>query len=66
MLVGHPDTYDKWIDDTPINYLSPSFIPWNKEEGTLALELDIEILLISNWDTLIDSRELSMYERENF
>lgn len=56
MLAGHPDTYYKWIDDTPINYSNHSFFPWNKEEGALALEFDIEILLISNWETLIDIR----------
>lgn len=48
MLASHPDTYNKWIDDTPINYSSPRFFPLNKEEETLALELDIENLLISN------------------
>lgn len=64
MLAGHPDTYNKWIDDTPINYSSPSFFPWNKKEGVLASELDIEILLISNRETLIDSRTKHVWASE--
>lgn len=32
MLAGHPDTYNKRIDDTPINYLSPSFFPETRKK----------------------------------